>query len=142
MFVHSGLINAVRGKPEAVTFVVGHEVGHALGEASLSVSFLFPIFSARRGEGSTTKRSTTARGAPRCRQHQYLLVGLCVSISQHLCRSAPHAARHAAERMMRALMESLGISVVVGGVTLLANGVRHALVRRLLHTCSSPGFCV
>ncbi|KAL4450536.1 hypothetical protein ABPG77_000892 [Micractinium sp. CCAP 211/92] len=69
VFVHSGLINAVRGKPEAVTFVVGHEVGHAL-------------------------------------------------------------ARHAAERMMRALMESLGISVVVGGVTLLANAVRHALIKQ------------
>ncbi|GAB4816593.1 hypothetical protein N2152v2_003639 [Parachlorella kessleri] len=35
VFVHSGLIEAVAGSKQALSFVVGHEVGHAIGRHSL-----------------------------------------------------------------------------------------------------------
>lgn len=31
VFVHSGLIRAVQGRPDSLAFVLGHEVGHAVG---------------------------------------------------------------------------------------------------------------
>ena len=38
VYVHSGLIEAVKGSREAVNFAIGHEVGHSLGELQAGIT--------------------------------------------------------------------------------------------------------